>query len=550
MSAAGGAMSADAMPGDGGAADSALQELRTLDGEARLLEHTAAVLNWDQETYMPEQAVEERAGQQALLQSLIHQRNTSDRVGELLESVRYRYGEDAPEGADTDGTHGRRNQDGGGANAAEEKREEISREEVNRAFVREKDRQYRQSTRIPARLVRELAETASRGQHAWAAARRADDYNQFKPWLEKLLNLSRETADVLGHDGNRYDALLDQYEPYARTDDVTAVFATLRAGLVDLVGRIGEAPQVDTSFLDNSFPADRQESISRRVMAALGYDANRGRLDRSAHPFTTTLGAHDVRITTRYDEKLVTSGLFSTIHETGHALYELGVAESLHGTILAEGTSLGIHESQSRMWENMIGRSREFWTCWLPDLGRTFPDQLQGVSLEAFYRGINRVEPSLIRVEADEVTYGLHVIMRFELEQALLAGDLTVDDLPGAWNEKSRTLLGVEPPDYAHGVLQDVHWSFGAFGYFPTYALGNLYAAQFLTVMEREMPDMWNAVAAGETGAILAWLRSNIHRYGKVRSAGTLVEEITGQPLDPSYFIDYLNRKYGEIYRI
>jgi carboxypeptidase Taq len=429
-------------------------------------------------------------------------------------------------------------------------RNEIRREEIDSAFFREKERQYRQSTRIPARLVREMAETASRGQHAWAAARRANDYNQFKPWLEKLLNLSRETADALGHDGNRYDALLDQYEPYARTDEVAAVFATLRAGLVDLVGRISEAPQVDTSFLDNSFPEDRQETISRRVMAALGYDAKRGRLDRSAHPFTTTLGAHDVRITTRYDEKLLTSGLFSTIHETGHALYELGVAQSLHGTILAEGTSLGIHESQSRMWENMIGRSREFWTFWLPELERTFPEQLNGISLEAFYHGINRVEPSLIRVEADEVTYGLHVILRFELEQALLAGDLTVDDLPGAWNEKSRALLGVEPADYAHGVLQDVHWSFGAFGYFPTYALGNLYAAQFLTAMERDMPGMWSSVAAGETNEILAWLRSNIHRYGKVRSAGTLVEEITGQPLDPSYFIEYLNQKYGAIYRI
>ena len=534
-------------PGDSVGTDSALQELWNLDVEARLLEHTAAVLSWDQETYMPERAVEERSGQQALLQSIIHQRNTSDRVGELLESLRQQYGEavrgggergGADDGADNDTDH----------NGVD--RDEIDREEVERAFVREKERQYRQSTRIPARLVREMAETASRGQHAWAAARHADDYNQFKPWLEKLLRLSREMADALGHNGNRYDALLDQYEPYARTDEITAVFATLRAGLVDLVGRIGVAPQVDTSFLNSSFPEDRQEAISRRVMTALGYDVNRGRLDRSAHPFTTSLGAHDVRITTRYDETLLTSGLFSTIHETGHALYELGVADSLHGTILAEGTSLGIHESQSRMWENMIGRSREFWTYWLPELKRTFPDQLQDVSLEAFYRGINRVEPSLIRVEADEVTYGLHVILRFELEQALITGDLTVDDLPGAWNEKSRHLLGVEPPDYAHGVLQDVHWSFGAFGYFPTYALGNLYAAQFLTVMERDMPTMWSAVAEGQIGEILTWLRRRIHRYGKVRSAGTLTQEITGQPLDPSYFIDYLNRKYGEIYRI
>lgn len=495
-----------------------LAELKELDREACLLEHTAAILSWDQETYMPDQAVEERAEQQALLQSLVHQRNTAARVGELLATL-------------TESTAA-----GFG--------------EVDRAFIREKRRQYKQATLVPPELVHELAEAGSRGQHAWAAARKADDYSRFKPWLTKLLDLSRELADALGHDGNRYDALLDQYEPYATTDEVTAVFSSLQAGLVDLVDRIKGTSQVDTSFLEQPYPVDKQDELSRRVMISLGYDLSRGRLDASAHPFTTTLGAGDVRITTRFAEDLVTSGLFSTVHETGHALYELGIDKALHGTLLAEGTSLGIHESQSRMWENMIGRSGHFWTHWLPEMKRLFPSQLEGVTQEQFYRAINRVTPSLIRVEADEVTYSLHIIMRFELEQALLSGDLSVDDLPEAWREKSRLLLGVEPETDAEGVLQDVHWSFGAFGYFPTYALGNLYAAQFLSVMEKKIDRLWEGVAQGRTEHVLEWLGQNIHRHGKVRPAGTLVQEITGETLDPQYFLDYLNGKYGEIYHV
>jgi carboxypeptidase Taq len=555
-----------------------LKRLRELDKESRLLEHTAAILGWDQETYMPEEAVGERAQQQALLQRLVHDRNASPEVGELLAAV----GSDgssteqgvadgatpaagagaipgaasgatpaAGAGAIPGAASGATPAAGAGAipgAAIGEGGADVSID-WDGAFLREKKRQYDQATKIPSRLVSEFAETASRGQHAWAGARRDDDFAQFKPWLEKLLGLSREMADALGHDGNRYDALLDQYEPYMTTTEVARVFGELKEGLVQIVEKISASEQVDTSFLDRSFPVDAQESISRTVMTALGYDTQRGRLDISAHPFTTTLGSNDVRITTRYDEHLLTSGLFSTIHETGHALYELGIAEEAAGSLLAEGTSLGIHESQSRMWENVIGRSRSFWSHWLPALKEFFPDQLSDVDLERFYRGINRVEPSLIRVEADEVTYSLHVILRFELEQLLVSGDLTVDDLPGAWNEKSKELLGIVPDDYAHGVLQDVHWSFGAFGYFPTYALGNLYAAQFLRVMERDMPRMWDEVSSGNTSGILSWLRNSIHRYGKARTATQLVEEISGESLNPGYFLDYLRNKYGEIYR-
>lgn len=510
-------------------AERPVERLKALDREARLLEHIAAAMSWDQETYMPARAVDERAEQQALLQSLVHERNTAPEVGELLSAAGVDPDSDKPE-------------------IPVPVRERLGA--IDAAFLREKRRQYRQATRLPARLVRELAETGSRGQNAWIGARRDDDYGRFKPWLEKLIALNREMADALGHGGTRYDALLDQYEPYMTTDEVSSVFSTLRAGLVDLVSRIGDAPQVEDGFLGSTFPVDRQEEMSRRVMTALGYELDRGRLDRSAHPFTTSLGSHDVRITTRYDERLLMSSLFSTIHETGHALYELGVGEELHGTLLAEGTSLGIHESQSRMWENMIGRSRAFWTRWMTDLQELFPDQLGAVTPEAFYRAANKVEPSFIRVEADEVTYSLHIILRFELEQRLIDGDLTVDDLPAAWNDTTREVLGIVPPSDAQGVLQDVHWSFGAFGYFPTYALGNLYAAQFLARMERDLPDLWTAVADGQTGDILEWLRTRIHRHGRVKSAGELVQEISGESLDPRFFLSYLNDKYGEIYRL
>ncbi|MFW5693961.1 MAG: carboxypeptidase M32 [Alkalispirochaeta sp.] len=512
-----------------GPAPGPISRLKELDAETVLLEHVAAAISWDQETYMPQRAVEERAQQQALLQSLAHERKTSPEVGELLAAAGVDPG--APE-----------------RDVPAALVEKLG--EVDAAFLREKRRQFQQSTRLPARLVRELAETGSRGQNAWITARKEDDYQQFRPWLEKLIGLSRETADALGHSGERYDALLDQYEPYMTTADVTRVFATLRDGLVALVQRIRDVPQVDDSFLQTRFPVEQQEEVSRRVMTALGYDLDRGRLDRSAHPFTTALGAHDVRITTRYDEELLTSSLFSTIHETGHALYELGVGEALHGTLLAEGTSLGIHESQSRMWENMIGRSRPFWKRWMPELQAIFSRQLGEVSVESFYRAINKVSPSLIRVEADEVTYSLHIILRFELEQQLINGSVSVDELPEAWNAKMKELLGIVPPRNAEGVLQDVHWSFGAFGYFPTYALGNLYAAQFLTTMERDMPTMWDDVATGRTQPILEWLRTNIHAHGKVRSAGRLVRGITGTDLDPSHFLRYLTDKYGELYSL
>lgn len=498
-------------------AGSALDELKSLDHESYLLERVSAILSWDQETGMPDKAVGERAEQLSLMQGIAHERTTSPRIGELLDTI---------------------------------ESENLASSETDRAFLREKRRQYEKATKLPTALVRELAQTASLGHNAWVEARAADEFGRFAPILGKLIELNRAVADHLGWEETPYDALLDQYEPYAKTAEVRETFATLRDGLVTLVREIGAAEQVDASFLSGEFPVAAQEAFSHEVATALGYDFERGLLDRSAHPFTTTLGSHDVRITTRYDAVYPASALFSTIHETGHALYELGIGEDIRGGVLAEGTSLGIHESQSRMWENIIGRSRAFWSHWLPRLKVHFPDALDEVDLERFYRAINRVEPSLIRVEADEVTYSLHVILRFELEQELIEGRLAVADLPAAWNERMEHFLGVVPPSDATGVLQDVHWSMGMFGYFPTYALGNLYAAQFYRVYERENPDAAAQVESGDTAPLLAWLRDRIHRFGRMKSATELVLDITGEPLNPTYFLEYLRGKYREVYRL
>jgi carboxypeptidase Taq len=305
---------------------------------------------------------------------------------------------------------------------------------------------------------------------------------------------------------------------------------------------------VDTQFLEHSFSVEKQEEFGRYLLGKLSYPLDRGRLDVSAHPFTTTLGFDDVRITTRYHENLLLSSISGTIHETGHALYELGFPEEMRGTLLAAGTSLGIHESQSRTWENVIGKSRSFWEHNLPELKRLFPDQLGAVSVDQFYRAVNKVEPSLIRIEADEVTYSLHIVLRFELELRLLTGDLAVADAPTAWNERMECLVGIRPDSDANGILQDTHWASGLMGYFPTYALGNLYGAQFTKKMRSDLPNLDNEIASGNLEPILDWLRSNVHVHGSALTANEVCEKVTGESLNPQYFIDYLEAKFGEIY--
>ena len=502
-----------------------LQRLKEIDREHRLLGHAAEVLRWDQETYMPDGAVQERADQLSLLSGLMHDRITRPEIGEILAALGVSFEPDpVPQVPETF-------------------------EGVDRAFLRELARLYRRGIKIPHRLVTELAKQTALGQRVWVEARKAADFSKFSGQLSVILGLVREVSACLGYEEHPYDPLLDEYEPWMKTAEVEELFTELRAGLKKLLDRItGSRLAVDTNFLHQEYEIEKQNLFSLQVSKAIGYDFHRGRLDESAHPITTTLGSSDVRITTRYNTSFFPTGIFATIHECGHGLYELGFAEDLRGSLLAEGASLGVHESQSRMWENLIGRSLPFWNHFFPELKKIFPGSLKDVDLRRFYEGINRVAPSFIRVEADEVTYNLHILLRFELEKQMVTGDLAVEDLPVAWNAKMKELLGLTPPDDAQGVLQDIHWSGGMIGYFPTYALGNLYAAQFFQSLRREVSDWKQQLEQGHFAPILDWLRRNVYKHGGVHSAGELCSRITGETLNPRYLLDYFEEKFGDIY--
>ncbi|MDC7125822.1 MAG: carboxypeptidase M32 [Spirochaetales bacterium] len=498
-----------------------LANLKKIVRELYLLEHAQAVLSWDQETKMPEAANEERSEQLALMEGILHQKLTSPEIGRLLSAL----------GADEDRPEGK------GDFSIEDK-----------AFVREVFRSYKRAVKLPESLVTELARQTGFAHSSWIKAKNNSDFSIFEKNLEKIIELNREKAEKIGYKEHPYDALLDEYEPWMTTCRVEEVFVPLGKKLSKLTKEIVKAKQVDTSFLEQAYPVDIQDSFGRTVVSSLGYPFNRGRLDLTEHPFTTTLGSDDVRITTRYEEDLVLSGLFSNIHECGHALYELGMGDAVRGNILSTGVSLGVHESQSRFWENMIGRSFQFWEYFLPAFKKAFPEQTQGVDVDTFYRAVNKVTPSFIRTEADEVTYSLHVILRFEIEKAMLSGDIKVSSLPDEWNKRMKSLLGIVPKNDAEGVLQDVHWSAGLIGYFPTYALGNLYAAQFMSAMKKSLPQMDEIVSKGDFGTILSWLREHIHQYGMVYPAGELCLRATGEDLNPDYFTSYLDKKYSNIY--
>ncbi|MDF1569502.1 MAG: carboxypeptidase M32 [Spirochaetaceae bacterium] len=498
----------------------AIAGLKELDETVTRLGHVAALLEWDQETYLPEKAIEERSNQVAMIMGLHHEKVVDPSWESLFVELGYDGG-GGPDGVD----------------------------EIDNAFLRESYKRWKKKAKVPKRLVEEMARVTSISQAAWASARKADDFTAFAPHLRKVLDLEKEYALIVNPDADPYDTLLDEYEPGAKGDEIADLFDGLAAGLDDLLRKIQSGNRPPSSFLEKPYSVAKQNEFGKIVQQYMGYDTHRGRLDLSTHPFTTTLGPDDVRVTTRYDENLVLSGLFSNIHEAGHGLYEQGVGRSLRGTILADGTSLGIHESQSRFWENVVGRSRPFWNKWYPEFSRLFAENLETVDVGTFYRAVNQVRPSLIRVEADEVTYSFHIIIRFRLERALLAGDLTVEDLPEAWRESYRDLLGITPSNDADGCLQDVHWSVGLIGYFPTYALGNLYAAQFTRAMENELGPLGDLVADDRIGKVLGWLRKNIHSHGRVYLPGELCRRVTGAELDPGYFLDYLNAKYSEVYQ-
>jgi carboxypeptidase Taq len=501
-------------------AQAAYEELIRRVREQSLLGSCAVLLSWDEETYMPPAGVEQRGNQLALLAGLQHEQATHPRLGELLALV-----------------EGSALLDDALCPAA-----------VN---VREIRRTYDRAVRVPRPLVEELARTVSLAQQEWAAARRADDFARFRPWLQKIITLKRREAEALGYEDSPYDALLEEHEPGARSRDVAALFDTLARELVPLANAAAySGRQLDDGVLHREFPVERQRLFGAAVAAAVGFDFRRGRLDTAVHPFFASVGPGDCRITARYDAHNLAEGLFGILHEVGHGLYEQGLDPEHHGTPMGEGVSLGMHEAQARLWENDVGRSRPFWRHFFPQARRNFPGVLRDVRLDDFYRAINRVEPGPVRVGADEVTYNLHVLVRFKLEQALVSGDLAVADLPAAWNEAYRHHLGLTPAGDAEGCLQDSHWGCGLIGYFPAYTLGNLFAAQLVAAAGRELGDLDGRMARGDFGGLLGWLREKVYRHGSRYPAARLVEEATGASPDPGPLLRKLRRKYGELYGI
>jgi carboxypeptidase Taq len=483
------------------------------------LAHVRNLLSWDQQTYMPPGGADSRGNQLATITRLQHVKFTDPEVGELLEALK-----PYADSIDPDSDDAR--------------------------LIEVTARRYKKRTRVPAELVAEFAQVTSDAHLIWENARAQSDFNSFQPSLQKIVELRRRYADLFAPYDHIYDPLLDDFEPGLKTAEVQAIFSELRPKQVAIIQAISERPQVDDSFLHQPYDEARQWAFGVEVITRYGYDWDRGRQDRATHPFTINFGLGDVRITTRFLPDFFPSALFSTTHECGHALYHQGIDPAIRRTPLEGGASLAVHESQSRFYENFLARSRDFWLYFYPRLQDVFPDQLGNIDLETFYRGINKVEPSPIRVEADEATYNLHIMLRLELEIALLEGSLEVTDLPEAWNSRMREYLGITPPNDALGVLQDIHWSGGSIGYFPTYALGNLIAAQLWECINEDISGLHEQIRNGEFGAITGWMREKIHRHGAKFEPQTLVERVTGKKIDPEPYLRYLQKKFGEIYGI
>jgi len=486
--------------------------------EAALLDSCAVLLGWDEETYMPRGSGEHRGNQMALLAGLQHARSTDPRIGDLLATVE------------------------GSSLVADP----LAAAAVN---VREIRWTYDRTRRLPRSLVEELARTTTLAQQIWATARQQADFPLFQPWLEKILRLKVCEAEALGFPSSAYDALLENYEPGARSASLASLFDALREFLVPLANALTHAPRKpDFSVLRRAYPLERQRVFVEVALAAVGFDFQRGRLDASTHPFFSSIGPGDIRITTRYHPDHFNDAFFGALHEVGHALYEQGQDPRHHGTPMGEAPSLGIHEAQARLWENTVGRSRAFWAHFFRRARQVFPEALHDVSQDDFYFAINQVEPTLIRVGADEVTYNLHILVRFEVEKALLTGNLRVAELPEAWNEAYRHYLGVIPANDAEGCLQDSHWAAGLFGYFPTYTLGTLFAAQLYARAAAEVGALDEQLARGEFGGLRDWLRYRIYRHGSRYPAAKLIEHATGAPPDHQAFVERLTRKYKELY--
>ncbi len=484
------------------------------------LNYAASLLSWDQRTYMPPGGTTARAHQLATLRRLSHEHFTDVEVGRLLDAL-------APIADDH-------------ANDSDEA-----------ALIRRTRRDYEQARKLPLEFVTEWARARALSNQAWEEARRRSDFALFQPYLEQQFDFAKRQAEYLGYDEHPYDALLDQYEPGMKTAEVRTIFDELKAGTIPLLKAIlSSGGVVDDGVLHQTFDEAKQEQFGVEVTQAFGYDWQRGRQDRTVHPFCTNFGRDDVRITTRFYPDFLSAALFGTMHEAGHAMYEQGVDPAFSRTLLSRGASLGVHESQSRLWENLVGRSRPFWQANFTRLQELFPQQLGSVDIEDFYRAINKVQPSLIRVEADELTYNLHIMLRFELEVDVIEGTVEVADLPEEWHSRMEAMLGVTPTSDAQGVLQDTHWSSGGIGYFPTYTLGNVLSVQLWERAIATHPTIPDEIARNEYGKLLGWLREHVHRYGRKYEPRELIRRATGAPLNPQPYMSYLHRKFGEIYGV
>ena len=492
--------------------DADLRALRERLAEVDDLSRTARVLAWDQKVTMPPGGHPARAEALTTLARITHQRFTDPEIGRLLERL-------------------------------QPLEESLEYDSDDASLVRVTRRDWEKQRKVPTELHSELSRAAALGNQVWIEARATNDFEKFLPALERNLDLKRRYVECFEWEDSPYTPLLDDFEPHMLTSEVTEVFGTIRPVLAELMQ---EAPEVDASFLHQDFPQDAQRGFYNRILDTLGFEDGSYRLDPTVHPFCTSFSRRDVRMTTRFESGL--DGLWSTMHEAGHAQYAHGIAASLERTPLAGAPSLGLNESQSRTWENLVGRSRPFWLHWFEPLQETFPEQLGGVDLETFLAAVNRAEPGLIRVEADETTYSLHIILRFELEQRLIDGSLDPTDLPEAWAAGMSDLLGVEVPDDTHGVLQDIHWSQGGIGYFPTYALGNVISLQLWASVRQAIPELDAQMEAGELGDLAAWLRDNLYSLGRKLTPKETIERLTGTPaIDPQPYLAYLREKLASL---
>ncbi len=497
-----------------------ISELLEIMHEIADLSALGALAEWDQNTEMPEGAVDVRGDQMATLQGVLHERWTSQRLNTLLKELSK--GSTQADFSDAD-----------------------------RALIREAQRTYDRTTKLPRTLVEELARTQAKSFEAWRKARINDDFASFAPWLERIIGLQREIADRLGFVETRYDALLDEYEPGITASKLDRLFTPVREVSSTLLKRIqASGHEIDDSFMQGNFPIEKQWEICKKLLRGIGYDFTYGAMRSSPHPFTSSFGSpFDVRVTINPDLQFVQSSIMAAIHEGGHALYEQGSAPTLTRTPLAGGASMGAHESQSRLWENNIGRSLAFWRGQYSAMQEIFPEPFATIDVETFTRALNKVQPSLIRVEADEVTYNLHIIIRYELERAMVNGEVAVESLPGMWNDRYREYLGIEPQNNSLGILQDIHWTSG-FGYFPTYTLGNLYSAQIFNTLQRNFTDFDEQLARGETAFARTWLEEHMYGYGAIYEPENLIQRVTNETPNPDYFIRYLTSKFEDVYNI